>query len=259
LIGAGDDGAILPTSEFVVDEPGIELSARPSHVISMIPGIRDLGIWANQLDYISASNGLRVEAKAVVLHRVNTLRFLLRLGARQRESDVLEQLNRIKHLYPDATHSVLAHSYGTEMLSRVISRVHGDYAAIFLCGAVAKRDMAVHYLNKCGKKDNIINDCSSMDKWPVLAEIINRKSYEATGTYGFRVAHVKDRYFSCKHGGYLEWSHFEKYVMPVVLRNRYVFGEPPKVGISTNTIPYLRRFIIVLLIAALAVVVYSVV
>jgi hypothetical protein len=162
---------------------------------------------------------------------------------------VLAHLLRIRLLYPDATHSILAHSYGTEMLGRIIHRVPSRYAAIFLCGAVARRQAAEHLLNKTGK---LINDCSLRDIWPLVAETLNPGSYEATGTHGMRAPGVHNRFHSCGHGGYLSTGHFEKYIVPVLFRRATVNPQEPQSTWTYHLPPYVRRGLLIVLIVVAA-------
>ena len=138
-----------PLTDFVLIAE-TEPSQEPVHVISLIPGIRDIGIWTNNLDFYSKENGLRIAAFQVDLGRVNTLCFLLRIGARKREREALIQLLRARILYPAAKHSILAHSYGTEMLGKIIHRIPLSYTSIFTCGAVVPSKFAERWEISCG-------------------------------------------------------------------------------------------------------------
>src|SRR4051812_35630219 len=79
-----------------------EPSENPVHVISMIPGIRDLGVWIDKIDYYSRKNGLRIKAAPVYAGRTNTIKFIMRLGARHRDLEILCSLLSIRLLYPNA-------------------------------------------------------------------------------------------------------------------------------------------------------------
>ena len=225
-----------------------EPSENPVHVISMIPGIRDVGVFVDRLEFYSRENALRIKAEPVKPSRVNSMLFLSRIGASRRELEVLADLLRIRLLYPDATHSILAHSYGTEMLGRIIHRIPTPYATIFLCGAVARQPAAEHFLNKTQK---LVNDCSLRDNWPLVAETLNPCFYEATGTHGMRSPRVQNRFHDCSHSGYLSPEHFERYIVPVLLRKREIPSQPPCSTWKSHLPPYVRRglgLLIVLLV-----------
>jgi hypothetical protein len=246
--GFTSDEAQLPPTSFVL-EARTEPSADPVHVISMIPGIRDLGIWIDQLDFHSRRNALRIGAEPVALGRINSLRFLSRLGARTRELETLAQLLKIRLLHPTARHSIIAHSYGTEMLGRVIHRIPLDYTAIFLCGAVVPGRAADHLLGKTGI---LINDCSQRDVWPLVAESLNPWFYQATGTNGFRAVGVRNRFHDCGHGGYLSPEHFERYIVPVLVRRAEVHGQNPRSTWTSHLPTYAHRVLWVLFTVLIA-------
>ncbi len=185
-----------PLTDFVLSAD-VKLSDKPAHVISMIPGIRDIGMWTNNLDYYSDENDLRIAALQVDLGRISSLFFLLRIGARRRERETLIQLLRNQLLYPNAQHSILAHSYGTEMLGRIIHRIPANYAAIFTCGAVVPSAFSEQFLNKT---QTMTNDCSLRDRWPLVAECLNPFCYQATGTHGMRVGGIRNRFHHYGHG-----------------------------------------------------------
>jgi hypothetical protein len=249
----GDETALRP-ADFVLDAQA-EPSADPVHVISMIPGIRDLGIWIDQLDFHSRRNALRIGAEPVALGRINSIRFLSRLGSRTRELETLAQLLKIRLLYPAAKHSIIAHSYGTEMLARIIHRIPLRYTAIFLCGAVVPSRAADHLLGKTGL---LINDCSQRDIWPLIAESLNPRYYQATGTHGFRAIGVRNRFHDYGHGGYLSPEHFERYIVPVLVREAEVDSQSPRSTWTSHLPVYAHRVLWVLITSLLAWVIWTI-
>lgn len=229
---------IAPTD--FVDHDEVELDDEPAHVITMLHGIRDNGIWALDLQYHSRKNGLKVVIQPVSYGWLGAFPFLLRIGATSIESRVLSEMKRILDRYPASTHSVLAHSNGTKIISRIARRLPKRYRHAFFCGSVCKRDDAPEL--SPSPNATVVNDCSPRDIWPIMAQIINPWHYEATGTYGFRRSGVEDRFFTVSHGGCLTAHHFEYFILPMILRNSLPFGEKPR-SLIPYSIPTYARLI----------------
>jgi hypothetical protein len=239
--GYSSEAANLTSTGFV-ERDEIQLDERPAHVIVMVHGMRDLGIRALDIQHYSYQNGLKIEIAPVSYGWLGVFSFLVRLRAHSIEDLVYTRINKIFDAYPDAVHSVIAHSNGTKILCRVIGRLRQRFRFVIFCGSVAKDDEGDSII---GKAENIINDCSSIDIWPILAQVINPNEFEATGTYGFRNGLIRDRFFKVSHGGCLTRKHFEEYIIPILLRNTLKLGDRPKAAIPI-TVPVYARICLIL-------------
>lgn len=228
--------AELVSTDFV-DHEEVELGRQPAHVITMLHGIRDSGIWALDLQHTARKSGLNVLALSVSYGWVGAFPFLLRLGARSIERRVLEDLNAVYLAYPDATHSLFAHSNGTKIISELAMKLDFKYTNVILSGSICRR---IRGLVAPENARNVVNDCSPIDVFPVLAEMLNPWHYEATGTYGFRRLGVEDRFFTVSHGGCLTANHFKKFVLPIILSNTLKLGEKPRSQIPYGMLRYTR-------------------
>jgi hypothetical protein len=235
---------LTPTA--FVEHVEVELGERPTHVITMLHGIRDHGIWALDLQYHSRRNGLKVLIQPVSYGWLGAFPFLLRIGAHKIEAQVQKEFCEIFERYPDAIHSLVAHSNGTKVVSKIIGRLPFKYRHIIFCGSVCKRSEAPKAPHNA---ETVVNDCSPRDIWPLMAQIINPWNYEASGMYGFRHSGIEDRFFTVAHGGCLAVKHFEDFIIPIVLRNTLRLGEKPKSLIPYGAPAYVRTFVFLIILA----------
>src|ERR1051326_1228611 len=119
--GFTSDIANLVATPFV-EQDDIDVGARPAHVITVLHGIRDPGIWALDLRYHSRKNGLGVHIEPISYGWLGSFLFLSRIGARTLERRVAKEAEEIFARHPQATHSLVAHSNGTKIAARIIGR-----------------------------------------------------------------------------------------------------------------------------------------
>jgi hypothetical protein len=102
---------------------------------------------------------------------------------------------------------VFAHSFGTFVLAQVLLRnPRFKFDRVILCGSIVPDsfhwDRVQNQILSTGdKRDAIINECGILDVWPVLASSATW-GYGATGTYGFGVHNVRDRYHAFRHSDF---------------------------------------------------------
>jgi hypothetical protein len=153
------------------------------------------------------------------------------IGRKRRVENVLQQLNAIRADYPaDKCHmTIIAHSFGTYIVTRILSEhsyfVIGD---LLLCGSIAPynvdwtkiRNQTRSRTREFGK-GTILNDCATLDVWPVIARVASW-GFDSTGTYGIRRSPVVDRFHSIHHSSYFERSFVDKYWKPFVHESEIV-------------------------------------
>src|SRR5262249_26913534 len=168
--------------------------------------LRDAGFIAQPLNY----------------GRFNLLKFLAPVPFFRRWAirEVWDDIRIIKNKYPDAKLSVIAHSFGTYIVSQLIKR-NFDLKAhrIIFCGSVVSYrfwfgDFEARFADPTLKVDPILNDVGTRDIWPAIAESITW-GYGSTGTYGFRRPVAKDRWHNgAGHGHFLTAEFCTKYWVP---------------------------------------------
>jgi hypothetical protein len=129
-------------------------------------------------------------------------------------------LLKYRRAYPNAKLSIIAQSFGTYVVGEIMKR---DFKLqihrLILCGSVLPRDFPWHQIP--GRYDEkVVNECGKSDIWPVLAQSCSW-GYGASGTHGFGVVLVKDRFHEGGHGQYFKPEFVEKYWEPFIRRGVY--------------------------------------
>ena len=127
-----------------------------------------------------------------------------------------KQLQGIRENFRGGRFVVFAHSYGTYALSRILLRnAWFTFDRIILCGSIIPEtfdwDRVQNQIVAPGdKRDAIINECGIRDVWPVAAKSISW-GYGASGTFGFGVHNVRDRFHPGGHSDFFKPKFIEDY------------------------------------------------
>jgi hypothetical protein len=144
----------------------------------------------------------------------DALRFWCPVGTRRAPvREVLRLIRDAMARYPGAEVSVLAHSFGTYAVGRIL-RDEPDIRLrrLVLCGSVLPRRFRWDHVGS-RVREEVINDCGSRDIWPVLAQATSW-GYGATGTFGFGAPGVRDRAHDITHSDYFTREFVERYWLP---------------------------------------------
>ena len=110
---------------------------------------------------------------------------------------------------PDGRLSVIAHSYGTYVITEILaSKLDLKLHRLLFCGSIVRRRYPWHAIGDriaahptlAGKK-NVLNDYGLRDVWPVLAKCLSW-GYGDTGRHKFGKAEVIDRGHDLDHSGF---------------------------------------------------------
>ncbi len=212
----------------------------PPHVVILVHGIRDFAFWQVDLKAAIEAEGFIVEPTNY--GRFDILQFLFPLSffrdrAVQR---VWLQIEQVVHKYPDAVISVIGHSFGTHVVSRILQTKFNFRAhRIIFCGSVVDYEFPFQQFAERFTPD-ILNDVGSRDIWPALADSVTW-GYGSAGTYGFRRPYVTDRWHSrFRHGDFLNSCFATKYWVPFlkhgIIEPGSAADEVPSIWIRLSTI-----------------------
>lgn len=204
------------------------------HVVALIHGIRTRAEWA---DMVKAELA-KVEIEGCPLHYgfFNLFQFLAPFGTRHRPIDrILRELQDLRVLYPNARISVIAHSFGTYVITEILRRQsHIRIDKLLLCGGIVPTNFhwAMHEAQLGWdetQKYQAVNECGNRDIWAVLASSVTW-GYGASGTFGFGAARVRDRYHggrynAFRHSDYFDPAFVRKYWIPYLDRGEIVGTE----------------------------------
>ena len=193
-------------------------SAPPiDHVIYLIHGIRDFGEWQSSIERALDGNGRKVVS--VKFGRFPALYFLSPIPIHFRKLwRVQKELVAGPSQYTGARFSVIAHSFGTYLLTQIVKKNFAlKFDRIIFCGGVVNADFnwdrVQHCVTSPPMATHILNECGDADPWPVMAETFSWR-YGRTGTRGFGTIFITDRFHPGSHSSFLNEEFARKYWLP---------------------------------------------
>jgi pimeloyl-ACP methyl ester carboxylesterase len=225
------------------------------HVVILVHGIRDFALWQSKVRSALEEEGFNCEATNY--GRFNLLQFLIPFSYfRTKAVDtVWNQLRIIKQNNEGALLSVVAHSFGTFVVARLMKdNFDIKFHRVIFCGSVVKYSFPFEQIQGRFSKP-IINEVGTRDIWPAVAESVTL-GYGSAGTYGFLRALVRDRWHNgARHGYFLDSVFCKKYWSPFLRDGTIVSGsdspESPRVWLQLISILKLKYLLTVLLILLL--------
>lgn len=231
----------------------------PKHIVILLHGIRTQGEWAQRAASVIESDGTMV-ARPIRYGFFDVLRFILPI-----QSIRDKPINRVTRLVRDELSkkpkqvSVIAHSFGSYLISKIIEREPDiRLARLIVCGSIVREDFEWqkygHRIGSATADWQLICDCGMRDIWPVLAHTISW-GYGASGRFGFGHPRVKDRYFNCGHSDFFAVEFIKSYWMPYLSTGEIVPGEAERPTtpwlISVTNVIQLKWILIFVLAACL--------
>lgn len=186
----------------------------------LIHGIRTHAIWQEKVASVLDAKG--VSTIPVGYGYIDAFRFWFPYGFRSGPVDrVLRELRQIRAKHKSADVCVVAHSFGTYILSKILAE-HPDIemSRLLLCGSVIPSTYRWDLVPAL-PAEGVLNDVGARDIWPVLARATSW-GYGATGTLGFKTHLVTDRFHDCGHSGFFSDEHIQKYWVPYIVDGRIV-------------------------------------
>jgi hypothetical protein len=231
-----------------------------THVVVLVHGIRDYALWQDSIR--STLEGAGFKAELTNFNRFNLIKFLLPIWffRRQAIEDVWRQIRIIFQNNPNTPISVIAHSFGTFVISHLMKEEFDlKFHRIIFCGSVVPYNFSYEQIQDRFVAP-ILNEVGTRDIWPALAESIT-SGYGSAGTYGFRRPLVRDRWHNgAGHGYFLDAAFCRKYWVPFLSSGRIVEGsdlpESPKLLVRLFSIVKLK-YILSALAVLLAVFAYA--
>lgn len=127
-----------------------------------------------------------------------------------------ERLCRAIFDHKDHEIIVIAHSFGTYAISKILKRNPLiRIQKLILCGCIVSDNFK--WGNLPNRPVTILNDCGHRDWYPVLASGLSF-GYGATGVFGCGTSEVKDRFFSFGHSDFFTTDFIDTHWKPFVER-----------------------------------------
>lgn len=237
----GQNPAILPKPQIVI----------------LVHGIRDRALWQSEVRSSLRAAGFMVELTNY--GRFDIVRFLFPFPYFRRSvvKKIRDQIRTIKLQHPAADISIIAHSFGTYVISRVM-REEFDiiFNRIVFCGGVYPQDIPFEQFSNRFLPP-ILNEVGARDYWPAVANSVTW-GYGAPGTFGFREPLFEDRWHNNPgHSFFLTKDFCDRFWAPFMKNGTIVDGEDsPHTPhglvefISTFHIKYTVSFILTLAVIA---------
>lgn len=194
----------------------------------LIHGINTEAVWQEHVrSELKPFSNISVECLSFGFFDV--LRFAIPIFGRWRPVDkIRDDLREIAVQNPGVRIGVVAHSFGTYVISQVL-RKNTDIrlSSLLLCGGIIPRRYPWNKLPNKPAKGYIVNEVGTKDRWPIFAGVISW-SYGPSGSFGFKGPHVHDRYFHVGHSEFFKLAHVREFWLPFILRGEIKEGAGDK-------------------------------
>lgn len=197
-------------------------------LLVLVHGIRTHATWYEKMgEWLDEDERLMV--KAIGYGRFDAFRFWFPFFTRTFPVRTVEKkLGNIliQHPYSEWDIVILAHSFGTYAVSKVLPQNPGwKISDIILCGSIVSSKFDwMHVFNQLTEGGNILNECGRKDVWPVAAKSLCW-GYGNAGTYGVQDGVVKNRAYPIGHSDFLTQSFVKEYWEPFVRRREIINSE----------------------------------
>lgn len=191
------------------------------HIVVLLHGMNTNAEWQEALAE-PIRNETSIEPLVVGYGNFHPVKFWLPFFFRPgRIKKVLTDLRSIRKRHPDADISVVAHSFGTYVMSKILATsVELKFHRILFCGAIVDTDYDWSAV-EARLTAPVINDIGRWDYWPSMAKSWSW-GYGDSGCVGFQNSLVRDRHFEYGHSDFLDVQHMQKYWLPYLLDGRVV-------------------------------------
>jgi hypothetical protein len=194
------------------------------HVIILIHGMWSYATWAQAVAEALGGPNIQVVAPRYGWYSIPRFVAPWFAGAAAQQRVYREFLSA-KREHPDAKISVIAHSLGTFLFTRILKEYQDIQVwRAILCGSVVKQDFEWERVaaqlgekNVPDKTGRIVNDCGNRDWLPVLAAWTGFR-YGNAGTDGFGSTYVVDRFHAGGHGLFFDPGFISEYWKPFIDR-----------------------------------------
>jgi pimeloyl-ACP methyl ester carboxylesterase len=126
-----------------------------------------------------------------------------------------QQIRTARQSYPHSPISVIAHSYGTYAIVKLLAQ-HADIDLhwLILCGSIVPTSYRWEHVAHRIAKRPVINECGSSDIWPVFAKACSW-GYGPSGTFGFGHVLVQDSFHAIAHSGFFSEEFYKQRWQPL--------------------------------------------
>jgi hypothetical protein len=212
---------LSPNALHEVSKNKMASKTKVEHLVLLIHGIRTDAVWQEK---VAAELNLlpNVEAQPIGYGIFDTFRFWFPFFTRTLVLKKIENKIRLAiAMHPGAKVSVIAHSFGTYAIFRLLNE-KADFRLfrVLLCGSIISDNYPWDFVQP-RVEETIINECGTKDIWPAAAKSLSW-GYGATGTFGFKSPGFRDRFHDIDHGGFFDDEFVKTYWVPFIEKGEVV-------------------------------------
>ncbi|MYN28788.1 putative lipase [Duganella levis] len=215
------DERALATAIFLATQLAVGIPEKPLHLVILIHGIRTRGTWQDRVaSWLKKNEGVKPVIVGFDYFDIFSFWFprLFREGAIE---EVERKIRAAQMDNKGAIISVIAHSFGTYVLSQILSRRPDlQLHRVLLCGAIVSTKFPWDNLRSY-PTEGVLNDVGTRDVLPAVARTVSW-GYGNSGTFGFRSPKVEDRYFNFTHSDFFTDDHIQTYWVPYIVDGKIV-------------------------------------
>lgn len=256
------DKILEETEKFIRTQEEITSSkAKSVQSVVIVHGIRTRAEWEDIV--IPALNSdPSIEAQVLGYGYFDAVRLIVPLSLFRNSpvSTVTKKLRIILNHSEGKPISIIAHSFGSYILSRILMRESDiTFDKVILCGSIVpltfKWEDYVHRIShrfKAPKAAAILNECGTKDIWPVVAQGVTW-GYGHTGRNGFHHPLIYDRHHRFKHSDYFTKKFVDDYWLPYLVDGRLIESDVTRevTSLFINAILILKYVLLAFLVFGL--------
>jgi pimeloyl-ACP methyl ester carboxylesterase len=155
-----------PTDALPSTKQTISNSQRADHrVVIALHGIRTRGTWQKQLAPLLAKRDFIPEL--LDYGWFNAIAFLIPALRNKKIEWFRREFERIRTRYPNVRPSLIAHSFGSYLVTRALQKYAGliVFDQVILCGSIVRQDYDWPLVCKNRWVNRVLNDCGRLDIW----------------------------------------------------------------------------------------------
>ncbi|MBS0357534.1 MAG: hypothetical protein JSR83_26915 [Proteobacteria bacterium] len=221
------DRELAETIFFLGHALGSERSSVKESIVVLVHGIRTNAEWQGRVVKLLGDAGFK-NTVPLGYGFLDACRFWFPFLTRRGPiSKIARDLRRIRSDNEGVNISIVAHSFGTYILSEILKEETDIvFHRIQLCGSIINLNYRWDKV-KAQVRGCIVNDVGTSDVWPVLAKALSW-GYGPSGTFGFKRYGLTDRYIKCGHSDFFDDEHVKKYWLPFLIDGQVVQSEVSK-------------------------------
>lgn len=192
-------------------------------VVVLVHGIRTHAEWQEKLRDRLDLDGIR--AIPIGYGYLDVFRFLIPVFTRNTPRRRLERELRsiASESRSNVRISVVAHSFGTYLLSKILDdSTDIKLARVVLCGSIIPTGYRWDKVKS--RVDSVVNEVGTSDFWPLIAKLVTW-GYGESGTTGFKTSFVHDRYHQGGHSDFFSIEYMEKFWLPFIKDGRIIHSD----------------------------------